>query len=511
MRIEADDALPEGLVAAFERYERALAADDLTELDALFETGDATIRTDPAGVVVGHAAISAFRRSRGGAPARTVAVLHARVLTPELVVLVALLRPAAGGSGQQTQVWRRSPDHGWRIAVAHVSATPAAIDGRVWRVAGAPLLPGRPAPQGPGDAPRLDGERVAVKDLFAVEGQRIGAGVPAFLAEAPVETRTATAVQVLLDAGAAVAGIARTDELAYSIAGANPHYGTPPNPAVPGGLPGGSSSGPASAVALGHATIGLATDTAGSIRVPASYQGLWGLRTTHGAVPVDGLLPLAPGFDAVGWLTRDPALLARVAEVTLGAGRPVGARLAVAPALLAPLDDGVRTAFEAVLDGGAVEEADLGDPDAAYEAFRTVQAFEAWRTHGAWIERHPGALRGGVAERFAWASTVHERDADAARQRLTELRAELRGLLERAVLVLPSAASAAPPADADGAAVERARAQTLRLTCFASIAGVPAVSAPLVALPGGPLGVSFLGRPGSDGDLVRLAAEAAPA
>lgn len=509
MRIEADEQLPEGLVAAFQRYERALAADDLAELDALFEPGRGTIRSDPAGVVVGHEAIGAFRRSRGGAPARGIAVLHARVLSPELVALVAELRPAGGGVGQQTQVWRRSPG-GWRIAVAHVSATPAAVDGRVWRVVGAPLLAGRPGQEGGTFAPRLDGERVAVKDLFAVEGQRIGAGVPAYLAEARLETRTAPAVQVLIDAGADVVGIARTDELAYSIAGANPHYGTPPNPAVPGALPGGSSSGPASAVALGHATIGLATDTAGSIRVPASYQGLWGLRTTHGAVPVDGLLPLAPSFDAAGWLTRDPELLARAAEVALGPGSAVGPRLAVAPALLAPLEDEVRTAFEAVLDGGAVEEVDLGDPEHAYEAFRTVQAFEAWRTHGSWIERHPGALRGGIAERFAWASAVAERDADTARERLIELRSMLRGLLDEVVLVLPSAASAAPAADPGGAAVEEARAQTLRLTGFASIAGAPALSAPLLTVGGAPIGVSFVGRPGSDVDLVRLAAEAAP-
>src|SRR3954454_6680075 len=105
MRIDADGALPEGLIAAFERYERALAADDLTELDALFEPGDGTVRSDPAGVVVGHEAISAFRRGRGGAAARAVAALRARVLSPEAVLLVAELAPAAGGLGQQTQLW----------------------------------------------------------------------------------------------------------------------------------------------------------------------------------------------------------------------------------------------------------------------------------------------------------------------------------------------------------------------------------------------------------------------
>ncbi|MDO9079141.1 MAG: amidase family protein, partial [Brevundimonas sp.] len=118
----------------------------------------------------------------------------------------------------------------------------------------------------------------------------------------------------LLAAGASVPGIAQTDEFAYSIAGRNPHYGTPPNPAVLGGVPGWSSSGPASAVALGQASIGLGTDTVGSIRVPASYQGLWGLRTTHGSVSADRLLPLAPTFDSVGWVTRSAIALRAAAE-----------------------------------------------------------------------------------------------------------------------------------------------------------------------------------------------------
>ena len=499
MRIESDGGLPDDLLEAFGRYERALAANDLAELDALFEAGERTIRSDPAGVVVSHAAIAAFRKARGGAPARKVAVLHGRMLGPDLAALVAELRPARGGIGQQTQLWRRSGG-AWRIAVAHVSANPAAIDSRIWRVVGTPLVP-------PGRPGALDGERVAVKDLFAVEGHPIGAGVPAYLAGAPAETRTAAAVRMLLNAGAEVVGIARTDELAYSIAGANPHYGTPPNPAVPGGLPGGSSSGPASAVALGQATIGLATDTAGSIRVPASYQGLWGLRTTHGAVPADGLLPLAPSFDAIGWLTRDAELLARVAEAVLGPGARVAGRLAVAPALLGGLDAPVRAAFDAVLEGTEVDAVDLGDIEAAYEAFRTVQGFEAWQTHGPWLDAHPGAVVGGVADRFAWASGIGAADADAARRRLAERRAALRALLEERTLVLPTAASVALPADADDADIDRTRAQTLRLTCFASLAGVPAVSAPLATVDGAPLGISLLGRPRSDAALVRLAEE----
>jgi amidase len=158
---------------------------------------------------------------------------------------------------------------------------------------------------------------VAVKDLFAVEGFAVGAGKGDWLAEGSPETTTAPAAAALLAAGAVVAGIFRTDEFAYSLAGTNAHYGTPPNPKAPGRISGGSSSGSASAVALGEATIGLGSDTGGSIRVPSAYQGLLGIRTTHGAIATDGLLPLAPSFDTVGWMTRDAATLAAVGSVLL--------------------------------------------------------------------------------------------------------------------------------------------------------------------------------------------------
>lgn len=498
--VHSDAPPPEGLLDAFWRYERALMADDVPELDALFAAGPWTMRGDAAGLLVGHDGISAFRRGRGGAPQRRVAAVHVRVLGPDTASIVAELAPAAGGRGLQTQVWRRSAA-GWQVVVAQVSGPPAAIDSRIWREVGTPLVAGSGA--GP-----LVGRRVAVKDLFAVRGHRIGAGVPAWLAEAPVETATAAAVQRLLDAGADVAGIARTDEFAYSIAGANPHYGTPPNARVPGALPGGSSSGPASAVALGQADIGLATDTGGSIRVPASYQGLWGLRTTHGRIARDGLLPLAPSFDTVGWLTRDRAVLAACARVSAVGAPAVAApdRFAVAPGLLAGLEVPVRDAFLGWAARTEAEAVDLGDVASAQEAFRVVQAFEAWQADGAWLDMHPGAVSGAVAERFRVASRVSRDDAARAQEALAAHRDRIARAVDGAILLLPSAASVAPSSTADPAAVEAVRAQTLRLTCVAGVLGAPALSAPLLELDGAPLGVCLVGPRHSDDALIHRSA-----
>jgi Asp-tRNA(Asn)/Glu-tRNA(Gln) amidotransferase A subunit family amidase len=418
--------------------------------------------------------------------------------------VVAVLAPAVGGSGQQTQLWRHASD-GWQITAAHVSGPAPAIDGRVWRIVGTPLV--QPTSSGP-----LDGETVAVKDLFAIQGHRIGGGVPEYLTAARASHVTAAAVSSLLAAGAAITGIARTDEFAYSIAGANPHYGTPPNAAVPGALPGGSSSGPATAVASGQVSIGLATDTAGSIRVPASYQGLWGLRPTHGAVSTDGVLPLAPSFDTVGWLTRTGSLLERVVSAQLAATIDVPRERITSRALLAGLDGQTSAAFasglERMVADGRLErpaDVDLPDPATMHEAFRAVQAAEAWREHGAFLTAHPDAVSGAVRERFRAAASISRSDEQRARDAILGFREELETALAGAVLILPAAASVAPQTTAAADEVDRVRTATLRLTCIAGVLGAPSVAAPAFSVAWAPLGVALVGPRGSDAHLVSAA------
>ena len=391
-------------------------------------------------------------------------------------------------------------------------AGPAApFDTTVWRAVGDPLVSARA--QGP-----LNGVGVAVKDLFAVAGQPVGAGVPAWLAEQRPQARSAPAVAALLDAGAHLVGIARTDEFAYSLAGTNPHYGTPPNPAAPGCVSGGSTSGPASAVALGQAAVGLGTDTAGSIRVPASYQGLVGLRTTHGAIGTDGVLPLAPTFDTVGWLTRDVRTSAAVARILLADDGGSAAlrrcvRLPEVEALArAEVQDAFTTAVEELAGAGKLPPVEvLNLPrnllERWFTAFRTVQAWEAWQAHGSWITEHPGSLGVDVAARFRLASEVGAAQAVAAREVVAESARQLRVWLSGSVLVMPSASGPAPARRASGDEIETERAATLRMTCLAGLAGAPALSLPLLrSADGRPAGLCLLGAPGTDHRLLNLAA-----
>ena len=494
------DGAPEGLLDAFWAYEKALMDNDLPTLDRLFAPGPQTVRGDANGLLVGHDAIRAYRQGRGGAPRRRVLSVQVHIVDDDSALVIAVTQPTSGGRGQQTQLWARGP-MGWVVRAAHVSLPSPAIATSTWRIVGSPLVAG-------GAGGPLSGHSVAVKDLFAVAGYPIGAGVPRYLAQASVETANAPAVQALLDAGASVQGIAQTDEFAYSIAGKNPHYGTPPNPAVTGGIPGGSSSGPASAVASGQATIGLGTDTGGSIRVPASYTGLWGLRTTHGSIDTTGLLPLAPSFDTVGWLTRDAESLRSVAQVMLPTGqRPVESRYAVAPLIAEPE---VADAMVELTETIGADVVELGDIDHLFETFRIVQSAEAWKSYGEWVTANPGALGEAIAGRFEFASTITASQEARARDDLAAARESLEAILGDRILLVPSASSVAPSTTADGEHIERIRAATLRLTCIAGITGRPGLSVPLFAMEREwaavdlPVGLCLVGPRGSDLALIDL-------
>ena len=393
---------------------------------------------------------------------------------------------------------------------ADASAGPA-VDRRIWRVIGdSPVRSGTPG--GP-----LAGVRVAVKDLFAVRGHRVGAGSPAYLADAPVEQDDAPAVAALLRAGADVVGIAQTDELAYSLAGMNAHYGTPPNPAAPGCTTGGSSSGPAAAVAAGQADVGLGTDTAGSIRVPASYCGLYGVRPTHGAVSTAGVVPLAQSFDTVGILTRDAAVLDAVAGVLFPESAASVGRLVVADDVLASVPSDMATAVADCVEPLAAK---AGLPlhretsvlaDEWRDAFLTVQAAEAWANNSAFVQHHPDALDPAVATRLRRAQQVTQAEEAAARRLLADATDQIaEKLAPDDALILPATSSTALPLDAAPADVDAARGATLRLTCLASLTGRPAVVIPLLMIAGRPAGVCLLGDRGSDRALVQLATTICP-
>ena len=164
----------------------------------------------------------------------------------------------------------------------------------------------------------LKGLTFAVKDIYDVAGYPTGGGSPVKRAESPVHTETAPIVAAMLAAGARFVGKTQTDELTFSMNGQNKHFPEPVNVRAEGRITGGSSSGSAAATAAGLCDFAIGSDTGGSVRAPASYCGLWGIRPTHGRVPLGRAMPLAPSFDTAGYFADDPGIFAKVAQVFLG-------------------------------------------------------------------------------------------------------------------------------------------------------------------------------------------------
>jgi Asp-tRNA(Asn)/Glu-tRNA(Gln) amidotransferase A subunit family amidase len=384
------------------------------------------------------------------------------------------------------------------------------------------LAPG--APDGP-----LSGMTFAVKDLFDVAGTRRGDGTPEILAERSPAAVSAPAVEALRVAGATCVGKTVSDELAFSLSGTNVHYGTPENAAAPGAVPGGSSSGSAAVVASGRVDLALGTDTGGSVRVPASYCGIFGLRTTHGRITSAGVMLLAPSFCTVGLFAPDAGRIAegwRALDRGAGSGSsPPTARrvseLLVVPELFSLADPEVRGGFEdAVRLLGAATGVPIAPPPsgevidviAVRDAFRTIQMYEAWSIHGAWITAHPGALGGGIAARFAAASEVTREAYDAARAWRGEFVARYLDLLgEGRYLLQPAASGPAPPLTLGGPAKDDLRARTLALTAVAGMAGAPVCAIPAVRTPVGPVGIAVVGAPWDDDGVVEIAGAASGA
>lgn len=361
----------------------------------------------------------------------------------------------------------------------------------------------------------LAGLRLAVKDIFDVEGYRTGCGNPEKLAEAKPAERTMPAVKALLDAGARFVGKTQTDELAFSLMGVNTHMAVPINPAAPDRVTGGSSSGSAAAVAGQLADIAVGSDTGGSIRAPASFCGLVGLRTTQGRIPLVGAMPLAPSFDTFGWFAADMEVYEAVGRLLLGADprrhaltRPM--TIARVDALV--LGKPEAKAYEAMVE--IVEKATAptifespfqSTMDELYWCFRRLQAKEAWQAHGAWLRARPRRLTPGIKERFEFGATIDDKALHAEEVRRIAFRVELGDILGKdGFLVLPTVPSAAPLRNAphDQMQVYRERAQ--RLLCLSGLSGFPQITLPIGAVHGAPFGISLLGPYNSDIALIRL-------
>lgn len=361
----------------------------------------------------------------------------------------------------------------------------------------------------------LAGYTFAAKDLFDVAGYPTGGGNPHVLAMSGIKTETAPTIQRLLDAGALLIGKAHTNEMAFSMSGKNAHYGTPRNGAAYDRIPGGSSSGSASAVSNGLCDFAMGSDTGGSVRTPASYCGLFGLRPSHGRVSLEKTQALCESMDTAGFFARDAKVFGLVGECLLGEDTaPLSdtPELVISDELFAMLPaasmDALAPAFAQISACcGPLQklEGELPSLSDAYWAFRYIQGREAWLAQGDFIELNGLTLGADVAARFAWSKAVtDEQYMNACALRL-RFAASWKELLGDRVLVMPTVPDIAPLLTAKDEEIEQTRQISHHLLAISVLCRTPQLSMPLVNKDGAPLGISLMGPAGSDLSLVKLA------
>ncbi len=328
-------------------------------------------------------------------------------------------------------------------------------------------------------------------------------------------TRHAWAVRTLLDAGATLIGKTITDEVSLGILGENAFDGTPLNSRAPDRVPGGSSSGSAAAVAAGLCDTALGTDTGGSVRVPASFCGLYGIRPTHGRLDLTGMLPQAPSSDTTGWFARDAATFAKVSGVMLGEAIPdtLPTDLIIAVDAFGFADAGVAEALQPMVDRladliGNVREEVLAPQGLSIwaRAQRTLQPHEAWQTFRTWVERDNPRMAFSVARGLVAGAMISEADRGWAELMRQEARGRTAYLLPPGtILCLPTTPFPAPMKGLSLPVLGPLRDRITCLCAHGGLTGVPQVSLPGTTVDGLPIGLSIIGGRGTDATLVAVA------
>jgi amidase len=362
----------------------------------------------------------------------------------------------------------------------------------------------------------LEGLSFAAKDVFDVAGYPTGAGNPDWPRFHPVPERHATVIEQLLGAGASFAGKTVTCELTLGILGFNAHCYTPVNPRAPDCFPGGSSSGSAAVVASGLCDFALGTDSGGSVRVPSSFCGLFGLRPTHGRISKTGMVAQAPSFDTVGWFARSGDVLSRVGEVLLQSHVPDldTSDILIATDALALVEKESRDVMEraigrlAALVKGKSQDVELAPDGRLLEWAKKralLQRAEAAETFRPFLERANPRLHFSVARNLARMENVSKTAVEDAMPARIEAVERARALLERgAFLCIPATPFSAPGLTSLLPDIDHLSARIGELTSFAGLAGLPQITLPAAGENDKPIGISVIGWRGADERLLAL-------
>ena len=372
----------------------------------------------------------------------------------------------------------------------------------------------------------LSGLTFAVKDLIDTAGDVTTCGNPDWAATHAPAQLNAACVDQLLESGATCIGKAVTDELAFSLAGENYFYGTPLNPKAPKRVPGGSSSGSASAVACQLVDFALGTDTGGSVRVPASNCGIYGLRTSHGIISMSGIMPFAPSFDTVGVFANSIEIMQKVAAVLLRIDDKTETQLPkkvylleeafdladeevqhAATKMLTQICEHLEAAIETIsirsIDGDATKKSLVN----WLNVYNTIQRAEIWDSLGNWIESANPKLGPSTKINFEHCKSLNRKKLpDCSHKKEFYAHNLDKVLSDNALICIPTTPAPAPLKGTIG--VDRDTdtyyPRALSLTSIAGIGRLPQLSLPLLEVDNAPVGLSLIAAHGNDSLLLEV-------
>ena len=345
-----------------------------------------------------------------------------------------------------------------------------------------------------------------LKDMCDVKNFKTSCGNPDFFKKCDFANDYAPFLKDLLNEGPVLKGITVCDEFFYSLIGENGHYGTPTNLNAPSCVPGGSSSGSAAALTTDLYDFSIGSDTGGSVRIPASFCGLIGMRPTHNRINTKGVYPMAPSFDTVGWFANNPEIFQKVGNVLLNNIERSNIdfkQYVVAEDLLELCDAEVQNNFNNYikLNMPNINKTRLSTNTKAIIAdnFRILQGAEVKENIIPWIEKNKPNISPEIRSRIDMASKITDIEVNRALIFRKTLIDEIeKSLPEGTIAVFPTSPFSAPKSGQDDESLGSFRKRLMELTSIAGMTSRPQITIPRLKDKSGPVGISLLGWKYSD-------------
>ena len=345
-----------------------------------------------------------------------------------------------------------------------------------------------------------------LKDMCDVKNLKTSCGNPDFFKKCDFANDYAPFLKDLLNEGPVLKGITVCDEFFYSLIGENGHYGTPTNLNAPSCVPGGSSSGSAAALTTDLYDFSIGSDTGGSVRIPASFCGLIGMRPTHNRINTKGVYPMAPSFDTVGWFANNPEIFQKVGNVLLNNIERSNVdfkQYVVAEDLLELCDAEVQDNFNNYINVNIpnINKTRLSTNTKAIIAdnFRILQGAEVKENIIPWIEKNKPNISPEIRSRIDMASKITDIEVSRALIFRNTLIDEIKkSLPEGTIAVFPTSPFSAPKSGQDDESLGSFRKRLMELTSVAGMTSRPQITIPRLKDKSGPVGISLLGWKYSD-------------